>query len=104
MAVPLTRAWIEGYRGQLDPLLSPIQQVAMEAVWEWFDSLWEIAQVPAEVFGQLQREAMPLFDRVLVGPERDSPIVDLVEFLRNIGSDAVHPVPRGYRPKLAPAS
>lgn len=44
---PLTPRWLDAYRTRVDPLLTPLQRLASEAIWAWFDELWEGGQVDA---------------------------------------------------------
>lgn len=57
----------------------------MEAVWRWFDRLWEAEQVDAPTFHALQDLALPRLRELLTNSEgREQGIVDLVAFLRGI--------------------
>jgi hypothetical protein len=46
------------------PLLSPLEQLAAEWIWAWFDSLWELDQVLSEPFDRLREVVLPLLARI----------------------------------------
>jgi len=92
-AEPLTPPWLQDYQARVTPQLTPIQKLACEAIWAWFDELWEAEQVDSNRLRDLQREALPSFDRIetSTGQERDDAIVDLVERLRAIDVSVFFP-------------
>jgi chromosome condensin MukBEF complex kleisin-like MukF subunit len=83
---PLTPRWLDAYRARIDPQLTPLQRLASEAIWAWFDELWEGGQVDASRLVDLQDEVLALFERIetSTGPLRDEAIVELVDRLRSI--------------------
>lgn len=90
MAIPLTPEWIDAYRRRLEPVLRPLESLAMDHVWNWFDALWEEEQIQADRLEALRIEAMPFFEAVERAPdggEREQAIVDLVRFLRSLGEE-----------------
>ena len=88
-AEPLTPAWIANYKARLVPGLSPIQRLAVEHVWSWFEDLWDSEQVDADRLRDLMAE-IPLLEEIEDAPDaRDPAIVRVVEALRSIDHDVV---------------
>lgn len=85
-AEPLTPPWLQDYQGRVTPQLGPIQKLACEAIWAWFDELWEAEQVDSSRLRDLQGEVLPLFQCIETsgGQGRDDAIVELVERLRAV--------------------
>jgi hypothetical protein len=83
---PLTPPWLLDYQARVDPQLTPIQKLACEAVWAWFDELWEAEQVDSSRLRDLQGQVLAFFQRIETsgGRERDAAIVELVERLRAV--------------------
>jgi hypothetical protein len=61
---PLTPRWLDAYRTRVDPQLAPLQRLASEAIWTWFDELWEGGQVDASRLVDLQDEVLALFEQI----------------------------------------
>lgn len=55
----------------MDPRLAPIQRLASEAIWNWFDELWEGEQVSKSRLADLQHEVLPLFERIETSATQD---------------------------------
>lgn len=66
--------------------MNPIQRIAIEAAWVWFEELWESGQVDSARLRDLVDEVLSLFERIEQGSaqERDEWIVELVERLRAV--------------------
>ena len=92
-AEPLTPPWLRDYQARVHPQLSPIQRLATEAVWTWFDELWEAEQVDSSRLRDLQAEVLPFFERIeaSAGQERDDAIVELVARLRAVDLSVFFP-------------
>jgi chromosome condensin MukBEF complex kleisin-like MukF subunit len=92
-AEPLTPPWLRDYQARVDPQLSPIQRLACEAIWAWFNELWEGEQVDSTRLHDLRDEVLPLFEQIetSTGLERDDPITELVERLREIDTSVFFP-------------
>lgn len=92
-AEPLTPPWLLAYQARVNPQLTPIQNLACEALWGWFDELWEAEQVDSSRLRDLQGEVLPLFERIetSAGQERDDAIVELVERLRAVDISVFFP-------------
>jgi hypothetical protein len=92
-AEPLTPPWLRDYRGRVEPRLTAIQRQASEAIWAWFDDLWEGEQVDASRLRDLQDEVLPLFERIenSAGQEREETIVELTRLLRAIDTSVFLP-------------
>ncbi|MDH3519967.1 MAG: hypothetical protein OEM49_05865 [Myxococcales bacterium] len=92
-AEPLTPPWLRDYQARVDPQLSPIQRLACEAIWAWFNALWEGEQVGSRRLRDLCDEVLPLFEQIetSTGPERDNAITELVERLRAIYTSVLFP-------------
>jgi hypothetical protein len=92
-AEPLTPPWLLDYQARVNPRLTPIQKLACEAIWAWFDELWEAEQVHSSRLRDLQGEVLPFFERIetSAGQQRDAVIVDLIERLRAIDISVFFP-------------
>lgn len=86
----LTRERISEYWDLLEPLLSPLQRLAMEAAWLWFERLWEDEQIDARTFHALDAVISPRLDELIFhARNRDDNIVELVAFLRGLDLGAM---------------
>ncbi len=77
----------------MDAHATPVQRLASEAIWTWFEELWQGGQVGQGRLGDLRAEVLPLFDRIEAprGAQRDGAIVELVERLRSIDMSVFFP-------------
>ena len=64
--------------------MAPIQRLAAEAIWAWFDELWEGEHVDSGRLQDLADEVLPVLDSIerSSGHEQDDAIVELAERLR----------------------
>jgi hypothetical protein len=74
-------------------MLSPLQRLAAEGIWGWFDSLWEFEQVLGHPFAELCERVVPLLQRIDAGSheERDALLVETIEFLRSLDFGTLRP-------------
>ena len=96
---PLSAPWISEYRARIEPLLTPIQLLAAEAIWNWFDSFWQ-DDVSVEPFRLFQNDVQPLFEPIESAgsvSQRDDAIVRLVESLRGTDLSRLAPPTRPLR-------
>lgn len=92
-AEPLTPPWLVEFQTRVVPQLTPIERLASEAIWAWFDELWEREQADSSRLGNLQDEVLHFFERIEAsdGQERGDAIVELVESLRSIDTAVFTP-------------
>lgn len=85
-AEPLTPLWIDDYRSRVEPLLSPLQRLALTSIWYWFDALWETENILEERLRDLQADVLELFDQIerSLPDQRDAAIVELDQRLQAI--------------------
>ena len=85
-AEPLTPPWLRDYRDRVDPQLTPVQRLAFEVIWSWFDELWEGEQADSARLRDLCDEVLPLLEQIetSTGLDRDGAITELAARLRSI--------------------